>query len=787
MSASLAPGTRLGPYQIANAIGSGGMGEVYLALDTRLERQVAIKIIAASVADDAERLRRFVRESKTASALNHPNIAHVYEIGEHDGTSFIAMEYVRGEGLDRRIGSRGIPPADAIAIAIQIADALDEAHSQGVVHRDLKPANVMVTARGRVKVLDFGLAKVMPTDHQSGSAFSTVLAGTTVGVVLGTIDYMSPEQVRGLTVDRRTDIFSFGVLLYQMITGRLPFASTSRTDTVYRITQAQPEAISRFAYDVPPDLERIVRKCLEKDPARRYQSAHELVVDLTHLRPDGSGAAIPVAPPARHRVTLRGVITALLALALGAVLGAAAFAWLAEERIDVIESIAVVPRLQPTASAEVGKLAQALATALTNSLAQLPKVRVVPRQQAFAAGSTLGDPLAIAKQLGVHAVLLIQIEPGSRSAALELQLVDAEHRQEVWGKEYARSLGEIELARETISDEVWDALRLRLNAEDRKTLETHQLYQRGHYLAARRKEADLRRAIDLYDQAIQRDRNHALAYAGKAEAFNLLAVYGYGRPEEVFPAAKAAAERALALDNRLAEAHTTLAWVQFRWHWDFAAAGREFATALSLAPEYAQARHWAGVFETAMGRFDDALARLHEAQEIDPVSVAYRADVGWTLVMARRYEEAMLALLDAAGSAPGSFIPQRTLGMAYSALGDFDRAIDAYQSALRLEGSNSMLLNSELAYVYAKAGRHAEARRQLSELLARRDRSTYVSPYGLALVYAGAADRGQALDWLETAFRERDNMLPWMKVDPRLDPIRQDPRFTAIMAKMKFD
>ena len=327
----------------------------------------------------------------------------MYEIGEHDGTSFIAMEYVRGEGLDRRIGSRGIPPVDAIALAIQIADALDEAHSQGVVHRDLKPANVMVTARGRVKVLDFGLAKVMPTDHQSGSAFSTVLAGTTVGVVLGTIDYMSPEQLRGLTVNRRTDIFSFGVLLYQMITGRLPFASTSRTDTVYRITQAQPEAISRFAYDVPPDLERIVRKCLEKDPARRYQSAHELVVDLTHLRPDGSGAAIPVSARGPPRVTLRGVITALLALALGAVLGAAAFAWLAEERIDVIESIAVVPRLQPTASPEVGKLAQAL----RDGADQQPGAAAEGSGRAAPAGichqQHLGDPLAIAKQTGVHA------------------------------------------------------------------------------------------------------------------------------------------------------------------------------------------------------------------------------------------------------------------------------------------------------------------------------------------------------------------------------------------------
>jgi eukaryotic-like serine/threonine-protein kinase len=787
MPASLSQGVRLGPYQIVEALGSGGMGEVYLGRDIRLDRQVAIKILPPTVADDPVRLHRFVREAKTASALSHPNIAHVYEIGEADGVHFLVMEYVRGEGLDRRIGAKGLPPQDAVAIASQIADALDEAHNHGVVHRDLKPANVMITVRGRVKVLDFGLAKVMPVSDSHESNFSTVLAGTSAGFILGTLDYMSPEQVRGLEVDRRTDIFSFGVLLYQMVTGHLPFTGASRTDTVYRITQAQPEAMSRHSYDVPPDLERIVRRCLEKDPSRRYQSAHELLLDLTHLRPEGSGSGIPVASPTRkHPLAMYWLAgTALVGAAMA--VGASGAVWVMRERPDVIESIAVVPRLEMATPAEAGALAEGIARTLVNSLTQLPNVRVAPRQRAFAAGASLEDPFAIAQRLGVHALLLITVESGSRSAVLDLQLVDAEHSKEMWGKEYTRSVGEFELARETISDEVWNVLRLRLNAEDRRALEVFQLYQRGRYLAARRKEADLRAAIDLYDQALQRDRDYALAHAGKAEALNLLAVYGFGRPQERFPAAKAAAERALAIDDGLAEAHTTLAWVQFRWDWDFAAAGREFATALSLAPEDAQARHWAGVFETAMGRFDDALARLQEAQEIDPVSVAYRADVGWTLVMARRYEEAMLASVDNARSAPGSFMPLRYLGMASTELRDFDRAVEAYQSAIRLEGSNSVLLKGELAHVYAKAGRHSDAQRQLAELLSRRDRNTYVSPYVVALVYAGAGDHRQALDWLELAFRERDNMLPWIKVDPRLDSIRQDPRFTALMAKMQFD
>lgn len=786
MPASLSPGMRLGDYRIVEALGSGGMGEVYLARDARLDRDVAIKVIAHSVADDPDRLRRFIREARTASALNHPNIAHVYEIGEVDGRHFLVMEYIRGEGLERRVASRGLPLADVIIYATQVADALDEAHGQGIIHRDLKPANVMVTTRNRVKVLDFGLAKVLPAATSDASGYSTALAGTSAGLVLGTLDYMSPEQVRGFEVDRRTDIFSFGVLLYQMITGRLPFASTSRTDTIYRITQMQPEAVSRYAYDVPPELERIVRKCLEKDPARRYQSAHDLLVDLKHLRPDGSGIGIPVASPAQPGSSRWRWVAALGSVAVAAAIGAGAAAWWATTGTGGIESLAVVPRVA-AGNVEGGVLAETLAKALTNALTQLPNVSIAPRHLSFAAGASMDDPFAIARSLGVQAVLLIKVEPRPDAAEIDLQLIDAERSREVWGKEYTRSLGELELARESISDEVWNALRLRLNAEDRRAVEVLQLYERARYLAARRKEPDLRAAIDLYDQALQRDRNHALALAGKAEALNLLAVYSFDRPNEAFPKAKAAAERALAIDDGLAEAHTTLAWVHYRWEWDFASARREFERAVSLAPEYAQARHWFAMFETAMGRFEAGLTQLRQAQALDPMSVPYRADIGWTLVMARRDRDAVAAAVEASRFAPNSFLPFRVLGMAHTGMGAFDSAIEAYRQLITLEGSNSVLFNAELAHVYARAGRLEEAKRVLTELLARRARNTYVSPYLLAIVYAAAGDREQAIDWLEAAYRERDNQLPWIKVDPRLDHVREDPRFGELLAKMKFE
>ena len=778
MQPTLKEGTRFGSYEIVQPLGSGGMGEVYLARDVRLDRQVAIKIIAPSFAGDPERLDRFVREAKTASSLNHPNIAHVYEIGEWEGVHFIVMEYVRGEALNSRIGSRGMPIADVIVYATQIADALDEAHNHGIVHRDLKPANAMITTRGKLKILDFGLAKVVAPSGGRDSALSTMAGDTMAGLVLGTLDYMSPEQVRGLEVDQRSDIFSFGVMLYEMITGRLPFASTSKTDTVYRITQRQPEAVTRYNYEVPADLDRIVRKCLEKEPGRRYQAVRELLVDLSSLRRDSSSGILPLlAAPTnpRRKQWLAGGALVLV----GAMAAAGAIVWL---RPDVIDSLVVIPGTTSSAGQQALELTDGVAASLGNSLSQLAGLNVAPRQRT---SGDARDPQETASGLGVHGVLVVRVVMRGETAVVDLELVDALHPKLVWGQQYTLRLSEIELAQESISAEVADTLRLRFNAAERRAQDVFHLYQRGQYHARKRTETDIRRAIEFYQLAIDKDRSYAKAWAGLAEAYNLLGIYTATPPLEVFPNAKAAAEQALKLDDTLAEAHTQIGLVFFRWTWDLAAAEREFTRAMALNQNYAEGQHWAGMFLTAMGRFDEAMTHLREAQVLDPLSPLSRAVPGWTLYMARQYEQAIAESQRARDADPTSVMPYRYLGLAHTQLGNFDRAIEAFQTAISLSGG-SELHKAELAHALAIAGRRTEAMRILAGLHAGHPK-TFVSAYNFAVISAGLGDVKGALDYLDTAVRERADRLVYAKVDPRLDPLRGEPRFAQLLKTLRLE
>jgi serine/threonine protein kinase len=466
---ALASGTRLGSYEVIRPLGSGGMGEVYLARDTRLERQVAIKIISPSLAGDPDRLARFVREAKTASSLNHPNIAHVYEIGVEDEVHFIAMEYVRGEDLRVRIGSRGMPIADVVNCAAQIADALDEAHSHGIVHRDLKPANTFVTPRGQIKILDFGLAKTV-TGVDPDDTPSTVAGVTIAGLVLGTLDYMSPEQVRGLDLDRRSDIFSFGVMLYEMITGRLPFTSKSKTDQVYRITQVQPEPLSRYKYDVPPDLDRVVRKCLEKEPQRRYQSARELLVDLSSLRRDSTSGSMPASVPIRVGVQSKRWLGAAV---VAGVIAVAGLAYYFVRDVGSIDSIAVLPDSASLEGGLVTTLAEGVAASIANSLSALGSLDVAPRLPSGDVQER--DPYRVAEQLGVRGVLLVGLALREGAVLLNLQLIDVARKRQEWGQRYTLRLSEIDLAQENIAAEVAETLNLRFNPEQRRAQEVYQL------------------------------------------------------------------------------------------------------------------------------------------------------------------------------------------------------------------------------------------------------------------------------------------------------------------------
>lgn len=777
---ALEPGTVIGHYVIVSRLGAGGMGEVYLATDRRLDRQVAVKVITENLAGDKQRLHRFIREARTASRLNHSHIAHVYEVGEADGRHFIAMEYVRGESLAQRIGGKPMPPSDVIVYATQIADALDEAHHHGVIHRDLKPANAIISPRGRLKIVDFGLAKSLSDSPTSDPSLTTHPGDTDVGVVLGTVDYMSPEQVRGLTVDGRSDIFSFGVMVYEMLTGRLPFAGTSRTDTVFRITQVQPEAISRYAYDVPEDLDRIVRKCLEKAREHRYQNVRDLLVDLSKLRRDSSAILLPVGGGAafwqyrRVALIMAVVVIAIATVAVPAVL------WM---RPDAIDSLAVVRGSSARSDARALELTDGVASSLVNSLSLLSSLQVAPRQLSLAAGDR--NPLEVARDLGMHAALMVSVAPKGDMASLNVELVDVRHGQGTidWSYHETRRMTEIELAQESISSKIVEDLNLRISAADRRTREVNQLYQRARVYAARRTEADLRRAIALYEQALDSNADYALAHAGMAFAYNLMATYNFMPPGEAFQLARKSAQRALELDSRLAEGHTQLGFVLFRHDFDWLAAERSFNQAITLDPEHALSRHWLALLLSTTGRFDESLLQIRDAQRLDPLSTMTDAVPALLQYMARNYDEAVTTGRLAIDMDPSSYVAHRYLGMALQQLARHTEAIDALTTALMKEGGSSTLLKGDLGSALAAAGRTAEARK-MYDLLAQQ-RGGYVSPVTLAVVATGLGETQQALEWLEAAYRTRANQIAWIKVDPRFDPLRRQARFTALLEKLR--
>ena len=523
-------GQSISHYQIISLLGKGGMGEVYRARDTKLDRTVALKILPADVATDAERMRRFVSEAKAASALNHPHVATIYEIGEAEGVRFIAMEYVEGQTLAAKINGTPLAINEILELGSQIADALDEAHSKGITHRDIKPANVMLTPRGQVKVLDFGLAKI--TRPQSIDSNISTLAKTQSGVVMGTVPYMSPEQALGREVDQRSDLFSLGVVLYEMATGHSPFAGASTTETLDRILHAQPEAMARFNYDVPAELERIVRKCLEKERERRYQSARELVVDLRNLKREAGAKGMSAEPiaiaPKRSLYRLRLAAILLVILALIAV---SAY-WL-YPRSSAIESVAVLPFLNVGANPDTEYLSDGIAESLIRSLSQLPRLTVRSRDSAFRYKNRDVTAQLAGQELKVQAVLTGRVTQRGEDISISVELVDVNTNSHLWGEQYQQKLANLLQVQETIAREISDKLRLKLTSDEQSRLtkrytenvEAYQLYQLGRYHWNKRTFEGFDNALKYFTQAIEKDPGYALAYSGLADAYTLLDEY----------------------------------------------------------------------------------------------------------------------------------------------------------------------------------------------------------------------------------------------------------------------
>ncbi len=788
----LPAGHRLGPYEVVAPLGAGGMGEVYLARDVRLDRTVAVKILPRELAVDERYRQRFEREARAASALSHPHIAHVYDVGEQDGTHFIAMEYVEGENL-RDLVTRGPLDVDRIVeIGAQMASALEEAHARGVVHRDIKSANAVVTPKGQVKVLDFGLARRDREGADLVGSQQVTEARTQAGVVVGTVPYMSPEQALGKDLDARTDLFSLGVVLYELATGRLPFVGNTATQTIDQICHATPVELGASRKDVPAELERIVRKCLEKDRDRRYASARDLVVDLRNLQRDrASGTGPVVAAPRRpsRRLLAVGAAALLAVVAVGAGL-----LYRASARGASIESVAVLPFENATGDPANEYLSDGISESLINKLSSLPGLRVISRTSAFSfKGKKLG-PAEIGRTLGVDALLVGSLAQRGASLAITAELVSVHDDRQLWGEKYNRSADDVLKVEGEIAATIARTLRGQLSGEQQQKLargatadpEAYRLYLKGRdFLVGNQQEMD--KSVDYFQQAVARAPGYALAHAGLAEAYTRQAGLRASGREEPLRMARAAVNRALELDPDLAEAHTALGLIHFFFEFDWAGAEAAFQRALALNPGSRAVQEEYGWFLTSMGRLDEGLAHSREASLLDPLSVGPVHDIAINYMARGDLEQAATNFRRTIDMDPNWTWGYVKLGRTLARQKKCPEALAQAEIAeRRIAGGAAPLSRAWLGFTYAICGQNVRARQKLEELHAL-SRERYVDPSLYADIHNGLGEADEALRWYEKAYEDRTPNMAYASIGPLINPrLAANPRYEAIVRRMAF-
>jgi TolB-like protein/Tfp pilus assembly protein PilF len=787
-------GQLIGHYLVERLIGIGGMGEVYLARDVQLGRKAALKLVPEHLAADEAQLSRFKIEARSASALNHPNILTIYEIGVEGNRQFIATEFIDGVTLRASLAEGRMKLCDAMAIAVQVASALAAAHEAGVVHRDIKPENIMIRPDGYVKVLDFGIAKLTEkgsASERDGSATTAVLQ-TRPGLILGTGRYMSPEQARGQKVDARSDIWSLGVVLYEMAVGIPPFLGETPSDCIASILTKEPPPLSGVLPDVPLKLEEVLQKALHKDRDERYQTARELLGDLHTLEGElelagAARAGVIVRQIKRHK---RGVLLMLAAAIFAA--GALAYSlfFIASPPPPNEKSIAVLPFENLSEEKSSAYFADAIQDEILTRLSKIADLKVISRTSTQRYKHTSQTPSQIAHQLGVANLLEGSVQKTNEKVRVNVQLITAANDTHLWAETYDRKLTDIFVVESDIATTIAKTLQARLTGAEKTAIakrptvspEAYELYLKGRFFWNKRTAADLRKAIEYFNQALDKDPSYALAYAGLTDAYLILSQYGAASPADSYPQAIAAAKKAIELDDTLAEAHTSLACSLAYYDFDFEQSVKEFERAIELDPNYATAHHWLsnGVL-SALGQFERAIAEGKRAVELDPLSLVINTDLGQDFFYARRYDEAIAHLHKTLEMDPRFYFAHWVLGTTLQLKGQLSDAIAEFSTAVELNDDPSVL--ALLGQAYARVGRRDEAQKILVRLT-EEAKSRYVQAYSFALMYLALGDKERAIDEMERAYRERDANVAQIKTDPMLDDLRGNQRFEALVNRI---